>query len=353
VPAARKPAEPADDEAPPAIPDDLSEFDDSDSEDEGRQPPPELSASGIALPKAMATVEVTNDVIRSHSARVAVGYAETQGTRRTMEDRMSVVGAFIDDTVDYFGLFDGHGGRDVADYVSEHLHARLYEKLRNAEAGTGGVDSLTDEAVLSSLATSFVELQTDIEESDPPMMGGSVAVVALMIGEQLYVANCGDARAVLGRASGSVARLSKDHKPHDPEEKKRIEDEGGFVTQHTTSTGIVLSRVCGAIAVSRALGDVGLQPFLIADPHTTQQHLASPPGASGANDPGTVLILACDGLWDVLSDEEAVEIAAQHGDPERAATKLRNKAFSLGSTDNISVMVVQLPAFNPAPPESL
>lgn len=127
-------------------------------------------------------------------------------------------------------------------------------------------------------------------------------------------------------------------------------------------TGVITSRVCGAIAVSRAFGDVGLQPFLIATPH-----VAAVVDVVAANSDGKVpvaLLLACDGLWDVLDDNEAAQTVVevrcptprhrartnthgflQNGNPEKAAVKLRNNAFAGGSTDNISVMVIHLPAF--------
>lgn len=240
---------------------------------------------------------------------------------------------------DYFGMFDGHGGDETAHHVGETLHTTIFEHIKTL-AKTGSDDArvnfamaLDDPPTLKQALFNACEaLQKGLETRTPPLKGGAVSVVALVIGEQLIVANSGDARCVLVNSDGTSVRLSVDHKPHLPEEKARIEKEGGFVTSHTSRDGVITSRVCGAIAVSRAFGDVGLQPFLIATPHISE--LTSIAGRAG-------IILACDGLWDVLSDADAAAVMLAAPDPEKAARRLRNKAYSGGSTDNISCLVVK------------
>ena len=145
------------------------------------------------------------------------------------------------------------------------------------------------------------------------------------------VANCGDTRCVLVKKDGTAVRLTVDHKPHMPEEKARIEGVGGFVTSFKSRSGVVTSRVCGAIAVSRAFGDIGLQPYLVATPHISDLITLTPDDAA--------LIVACDGLWDIFEDEEAAQVVLSTADPEKAAKRLRNKAYGRGSTDNISVVI--------------
>jgi protein phosphatase 1L len=236
-------------------------------------------------------------------------------------------------------MFDGHGGDETAHFVGETLHTTIFEHIK-AQAKTGSDDArvnfamaLDDPPTLKQALLNACEaLQKGLETRTPPLQGGAVSVVALVIGEQLIVANSGDARCVLVNNDGTSQRLSVDHKPHLPEEKARIEKEGGFVTSHTSRDGVITSRVCGAIAVSRAFGDVGLQPFLIATPHVSE--LTSIAGRAG-------IILACDGLWDVLSDADAAAVMLAAPDPEKAARRLRNKAYSGGSTDNISCLVVK------------
>jgi len=300
---------------------------------------------------ASAAEHVTaRDIVQSPSVRLRVGYAETQGVRRSMEDRMTVFGRFLGvDAADYFGIFDGHGGDATAHYVGEQLHHVLYAHIKklvnvaNDDATLNFALALDDPQGLRKAFTSaFEDLQAQLEAKQPPLAGGAVGVAALVLGEQLFLANCGDARAVLIHADGTPTRLSLDHKPHLPAEKARIEGLGGFVTTHTSRQGVITSRVCGAISVSRAFGDVGLQPYLMATPFVAEPVNVA---ASGTPTAPVALLLACDGLFDVITDEVAAKIIVENANPEKAAIKLRNAAYAGGSTDNISVLVVHLAAF--------
>jgi len=295
-------------------------------------PPADASENGLIAPNAPAKPA---SIVKQSSARFTCGYADTRGMRRTMEDRISVVGSFLDDDADYFGIFDGHGGKDVANHAADFMHALLYDKLKEYDNSPTPVP---DNVAKNALSRTFLELQDEIEMSEPPMMGGATAIVTLIHHNRVFVANAGDARIVYGTEAGAARRITHDHKPGNPDEKERIEKEGGFVTAVTLKSGEQLFRVCGAIAVSRALGDVGLQPFLVATPFVGEPFDLETEGA----DKSAFMILACDGLWDVISDEEAVSIALQASDPEKAAVALRNKAYKEGSTDNISVLVIDL-----------
>jgi len=120
--------------------------------------------------------------------------------------------------------------------------------------------------------------------------------------------------------------LSFDHKPNSDEEEARIRALGGFVIGET-------SRVNGLLAVSRSLGDFYMQPFVSEEAFLNTIELAPDDRA---------LIIACDGLWDEVSDDEAVALLAGETDPFLQSAKLRDMAYLLGSDDNISVAVVLL-----------
>jgi len=165
--------------------------------------------------------------------------------------------------------------------------------------------------------------------------GGTTAIVALFQKDRCFIANAGDSRAVLCK-DGKAYRLSKDHKPEDPVEESRIVKAGGSVLKiNNTKLGKTIGRVNGMLAVSRALGDIFLQPYVSSEPEVKRVVVNS--------SKNQLLILACDGLWDVLSDEDAVGIASSEIDPEKAAIKLRDTALNKLSTDNISVVVIRLP----------
>lgn len=153
----------------------------------------------------------------------------------------------------------------------------------------------------------------------------------------LYTANVGDARAVLCR-NGKAVRLTYDHKGSDVQEIKRVVDSGGFLMHH---------RVNGVLAVTRALGDLLMKDLITSQPYTSTTELT-------ASD--SFLILACDGVslfyaqrryvcvwqvWDVLSDQEAVDLVKDIQDPQEAATLLLKTSLSKNSMDNISCMMVR------------
>jgi len=174
---------------------------------------------------------------------------------------------------------------------------------------------------------------------------GTTAVVAIVGSSQIVVANCGDSRAVLSRGGRPIV-LSLDHKPDRPDEMARIEAAGGRVFFWNGP------RVLGVLAMSRAIGDKYLKPYVIAEPDVT---------INDRSDEDEFLILASDGLWHVLSNEVVCEIARKYmsGRPHRSysglqaegredspsaaiAALLTKLAIARGSQDNISVVVVDL-----------
>jgi len=154
---------------------------------------------------------------------------------------------------------------------------------------------------------------------------GTTAVAVLIIEKKIFVANVGDSRAVLYRKDKAI-RMTVDHKPRSEEDRIRGY-EGGCVT------GDGAGRVNGVIAVSRALGDFYMNPFVSQDPFTYTTEITSD---------DKFIILACDGVWDEIEDDEACKIVNTVENPYKASAKLRDSAFLLGSDDNISVMVVKL-----------
>lgn len=144
----------------------------------------------------------------------------------------------------------------------------------------------------------------------------------------LYTANVGDARGVLCRA-GKAARLTYDHKGTDQQEAKRITDAGGFVMS---------GRVNGVLAVTRSLGDTAMKDFVVGSPYTTETELC---------DEDEFLVLACDGLWDVVSDQAAIDLVREIDDAQHASTKLLKHALSQHTTDNVTVIVVRFKSITP------
>ncbi|KAK6772981.1 hypothetical protein RDI58_028219 [Solanum bulbocastanum] len=305
------------------------------------------------------------------------GYTSICGRRPEMEDAFATVPRFmkiplqmlIGDrvldglsrrlshlTTHFFGVYDGHGGSQVANYCRDRIHAVLAEELETF------MMNLSDESIRQSCqelwnracTNCFLKVDAEIgggagHEPVAPETVGSTAVVAVVCSSHIIVANCGDSRAVLCRGKEPMA-LSVDHKPNREDEYKRIEAAGGKVIQWNGH------RVFGVLAMSRSIGDKYLKPWIIPDPEVT---------FIPRTKDDECLILASDGLWDVMTNEEACDMArkrilmwhkkygatlpVERGegiDPasQAAAECLSNRALQKGSKDNITVIVVDLKA---------
>lgn len=244
------------------------------------------------------------------------GVAEMQGRRSSMEDEVDYA---MNDDHAFFAVYDGHGGRYVSMFARDNLRANcnLYE-------------ANSEDDIHNALRAGFIKTHNDLDDAWS-YQTGSTATVAFFKNGTLYIANTGDSRTVLCTA-GQAELSSDDHKPDRYDEKQRIESLGGQVVFWGTW------RVQSMLAVSRALGDKYLAPYIIPDPEITQKRLTTD---------DEFLILGCDGVWDVFNNQEAVDLVKvelnQNGnDYQKAAKALMNAAYAKGSTDNISVIVVNV-----------
>ncbi|KAK9078366.1 hypothetical protein SSX86_002423 [Deinandra increscens subsp. villosa] len=266
-------------------------------------------------------------------------------------------------TAHFFGVYDGHGGCQVANYCRDRVHIALEEEIKvmKQELIKGTMNETPQVQWEKTFINCFQKVDNEVggkmsriingsnavSEPVAPETVGSTAVVALICSSHIIVANCGDSRAVLYRGEEAIA-LSNDHKPNREDEYARIEAAGGKVIQWNGH------RVFGVLAMSRSIGDGYLKPWIIPDPEVTITPRARE---------DQCLILASDGLWDVMSNQEACEVAKKRiliwhkknaGLPvergaggidlaaQAAADYLTMLALQKGSKDNISVIVVDL-----------
>lgn len=272
----------------------------------------------------------------------------------------------------FFGVYDGHGGAQASNFCKDRLHQALVEELEAVISGErssiDGSNSNWKRLWERALVSCFKKVDAEVGQepnrrddsgegndmeccSEPiaPETVGTTAVIAIVGSCQVIIANCGDSRAVLCRG-GKAIPLSDDHKPQRADEMARIEAAGGKVICWNGY------RVLGVLAMSRAIGDRYLKPSIIPDPDITFTERVKE---------DECLILASDGLWDVISNEEACDIARrriahwhnknpvsslkstdQSMDPaaQSAANHLCKLAIQRGSSDNITVLVVDLKA---------
>ncbi|XP_058786063.1 protein phosphatase 2C 53-like [Vicia villosa] len=305
------------------------------------------------------------------------GFTSVCGKRPEMEDAVAVVPRmlkipiqmlngnkrydginkdFNQQTVHFFGVYDGHGGLQVANYCRDRMHLALAEEVELFKESLiiGSPKDDCQDLWKKAFTNCFLKVDNEVGgkvncEPVAPETVGSTAVVAIVCSSHIIVSNCGDSRAVLCRGKEPMA-LSVDHKPNRDDEYARIEAAGGKVIQWNGH------RVFGVLAMSRSIGDRYLKPWIIPEPEVTFLPRAKD---------DECLILASDGLWDVMTNEEACDLARRrillwhkkNGselssvrgegiDPaaQAAAEYLSNRASQKGSKDNITVIVVDLKA---------
>lgn len=206
-----------------------------------------------------------------------------QGRREYMEDRF-VVAEDINEDYALYAVFDGHGGDAVAIYCQKQIVQVLTDMLK-----------LNPGDIPRALVDSFVKLDADIGIQDS-YVTGSTALVVLQGRDHMWIANCGDSRAILNKGD-TVVELSKDHKP-EGEELQRINGLGGTVS---VVPGDV-PRVNGELALTRSIGDKRLRPFVIPIPDIYHVNLIPE---------NKFFVVATDGLWDLISSQNTSKLICE------------------------------------------
>lgn len=266
-----------------------------------------------------------------------VGWAEDIGRREEMEDGFVFVDCFggKKDSA-YFAIYDGHGGRQCVDFVTQNLHEGLLVELQKDP---------------SNVPDAFIRAFANVDrsmQSHGIHSSGCTACCCLLQDEKntraIYTAHLGDARAVICRG-GLAVRLTSmsDHKATDPEEAKRVIEVGGTIFNE---------RVNGMLAIARAFGDHQLKmPALPNDVVSNVPDITS----TELTDQDMFVIVACDGLWDVMEDQESVNLVLEgirelmallpNADHRRSmaevlARMLVEEALARGTSDNVSCLMI-------------
>jgi len=269
----------------------------------------------MRTPKTSSAELIPKETPKSFTSVKDVGFAADQNIRyrKTMEDEHVIIDGYGGVGTDgYFAVYDGHGGKNCAELVKKRLHENILKEAKGKPMPVALKDAF---------------LSTDKNIKDHNEKSGSTAAVAIIQfrdGKRvLYTANAGDARIVL-RRQGKGVRLTTDHKVTDPNEVKRIEARGGMIFG---------GKVGASLAITRAFGDCELKDWVIAEPDIKETPL----------DVGdTHLIVACDGLWDVVSDQEAVDLIARDEVAQESSEKLLKYSLAHETKDNVSIIVVKL-----------
>ena len=255
-----------------------------------------------------------------------------QGKRATQEDQHITV-INIDgsndklNNINFFGVFDGHGGKKVSQYLRNNLPDFFLNKFeKNIFHKNDAFTKYTNQV--------YDLLQNNLKEKHPRAVEycGSTACVGIYTLDKsnkncLWIVNVGDSRAVLCNKNGEALQLSVDHKPNLPEEKKRIELLGGKITYDGSDWRVK------TLSLSRAFGDLDCCPYVTHLPNIYKYKIDSK---------DKFIILACDGLWDALSNKNAVDFIRDlqfKNFQGNYAKELANYGLEKGSYDNITVIV--------------
>ncbi|CAK9329961.1 unnamed protein product [Citrullus colocynthis] len=270
----------------------------------------EVSANETGLCTARNLEAVNGDeelkvIRRGLEFEIEADAAEDKGSRHTMEDAWVLL---LDASLDFpgklrcahFAIYDGHGGRLAAEHAQKHLHknvlsAGLPRELLDVKA--------TKKAILDGFRKTDESLLQ--ESSAGGWQDGATAVCVWVLGQTVFVANVGDAKAVVARSlttdkstnnpnGGSSLKaivLTREHKAIYPQERARIQKAGGVVGSN--------GRLQGRLEVSRAFGDRQFKKLgVIATPDIHSFELT---------DREHFIILGCDGLWGVFGPSDAVD----------------------------------------------
>ncbi|MBI5273130.1 MAG: protein phosphatase 2C family protein [Chlamydiia bacterium] len=274
------------------------------------------------------------------SPHIQVGVAHAQGMRPTMEDAhiAAVCTSLVQGkqlTYELFSVIDGHGGDETAYFVAAHLQKEIEDAI--TKHGT------SDEGMFKALKEAFVRLDARAK-LEVPGHSGAVVVATLKIGNALWTANLGDARALLASERKGIQQLSVDAKPGTERFKKSIEKRGGRVVAPIWDEDV--DRVNGCLAIPRAIKDDGHK--LLGIPIQGRQRYAISPRPKitkvslDASSKTHLLIQGCDGIWDVASSHDVAAVAKDSSiTPTQLAQQVVNGALRRGSTDNCSVLVAK------------
>jgi protein phosphatase 1L len=282
-------------------------------------------------------------------AHSSSGYCDIQGRRRVIEDFHAI---HLSSTLLFYAIFDGHTGNLASKYAASFLYDKLESRLATLLLDEPRQENWKDQ-VEQHVRVAFYELHDEFLvatkfRTRTMDQSGTTATAAIVAPNAVMIASLGDSRAVLSsrNAQGEVAaiQLTTDHVASNTVEQDLVKARGGTIVYHNG-----VDRVNGSLAITRSIGDASLSPFLSreADVLTfTRSEIKHQCGDDGLIP--CFLILASDGLWDMLSNQEAVDMALEYmqsdedGSLQQAAEALTLEAYVRGSRDNIGVAVIAI-----------
>ena len=247
-------------------------------------------------------------------------YAYVEDSNKENRDYMEDQGQCIenlngDPNKILFCIFDGHGGGQVSKYLQQYFAVFMKKMFLFKEH-------------FKDFQRLFKLLDEKIKLLNVPDVGSTATIVYIEkqpSGKRiLYCANVGDSRCVLVNRKG-IMRMTHDDRVDDPKENERVINQGGI---------IVNNRIYGRLMLSRSFGDWEIKQYgLIVEPHLVKIEI---------NEDDLYLIVASDGVWDVIEDEECKGFTEIYANSLDICKYLVQECLNRGSLDNISCFVISL-----------
>jgi len=310
-------------------------------ESEDVVPPPATTPAtpDLPLPAHRTMPEFVGGADTDARVKVMFGSCQLVGKKHAMQDCVSVTTIKLwpdareggKGEISVFGVYDGHGPTDACvRFVASGLPACLERQVARLSA-----TAVPEWAAV--LYDAFVECGDEWIACAENPRSGCVAAVALVAGLDVVLANVGDCRAVVTHPRLGCVQVTRDHRANDPDEARRVVEEGGFVRN---------GRVLNVLAPSRAFGDTDLRQSADGSLNEVVTHRPDTYFVNVTLDHvgQAVMILASDGVWDEMGVREAMDIVRAElerapGDLNNAARALAERAEQLND-DDISVQIV-------------
>jgi serine/threonine protein phosphatase PrpC len=258
-------------------------------------------------------------------------YTSVKGRRENNEDKHTIILNINKisnklNAINLFGIYDGHGGSLVSEYLAENIPS--YYCFSDLETPFNKeYHYKTFETIQKKL------LQTDFGYSM-----GSTCLLNIMYKYKneihMNIVNIGDSRLTIVYKNGKASQITTDHKPDDINEQERIEKLGGEIY-------IDSEQVCriGDLSLSRAFGDGDNAPYISQKPDVYYKKISSLT---------KYIVMGCDGLWDVINNDELFEILENFKKNNETkteinlASKLATECLNRGCSDNISIIIMEI-----------
>ena len=237
------------------------------------------------------------------------------GGRPYMEDRHTEVSILKD--IYFAGVYDGHGGDQVANICATNFHNVMMQGLHLKGNDIACVIRSTF-FIMDHLVSKLGEALSHV---------GSTVVICLVMPNALWFANAGDSMTMVEYIDGTVEFMSEEHKVEN--EKARIEAEGGVITYDDGC-----ARVFRTLNVSRAIGDHFMKKHVNCNPYVRS--------ISRNFSKVKYVVLASDGIWDVMKPKDVSDIIKKYKNVNKALEHIVDIAKFKGSTDNITITYIDV-----------